>query len=52
MGHRFRVRGVYGSGSRVLPGKRLGQSSVIGAGAVAVRSVASEKTHLPLSKLL
>jgi sugar O-acyltransferase (sialic acid O-acetyltransferase NeuD family) len=42
-----------GSGSRVLPGKRVGESAVIGAGATAARSVASGKTlYAPLSKLL
>lgn len=42
-----------GSGSRVLPGKRVGESAVIGAGATAARSVASSKTlYAPLSKLL
>jgi sugar O-acyltransferase (sialic acid O-acetyltransferase NeuD family) len=42
-----------GSGSRVLPGRRVGQSAVIGAGATATRTVASGKTlYAPLSKLL
>ena len=42
-----------GSGSRVLPGNNLGKSAVIGAGAVAVRSVAPGRTlYSPLSKLL
>jgi sugar O-acyltransferase (sialic acid O-acetyltransferase NeuD family) len=42
-----------GSGSRVLPGRRVGESAVIGAGATAARSVASGKTlYAPLSKIL
>ena len=42
-----------GSGSRVLPGKRVGESAVIGAGATAARSVATGKTlYAPLSKIL
>ena len=42
-----------GSGSRVLPGKHLGESAVIGAGATAVRSVPGGKTlYSPLSRLL
>ena len=54
MGHCIVEPEVFmGSGSRVLPGNRLGKSAVIGAGAVAVRSVASGKTlYLPLSRLL
>lgn len=54
MGHCVVESKVFmGSGSRVLPGKRLGESAVVGAGASAVRSVASGKTlYSPLAKLL
>jgi len=42
-----------GSGSRVLPTKRIGEFSTIGAGATASRSVPPGKTlYAPLSKLL
>jgi len=42
-----------GSGSRILPGKSLGQGAVIGAGAVAMRSVPSGRTlYSPPSMLL
>lgn len=42
-----------GSGSRVLPGKRLGRSSTIGPGATAVVPLAPARTlYAPLSKLL
>lgn len=42
-----------GSGSRVLPTKRIGEFATIGAGATAARSVPPGKTlYAPLSKLL
>ena len=42
-----------GSGSRVLPGKHLGKSAVLGAGAAAFRSIPPGKTlYSPLPKLL
>jgi acetyltransferase-like isoleucine patch superfamily enzyme len=42
-----------GSGSRILPGKRIGVRAIVGAGVVALRSVpAGETIYAPLSKLL
>lgn len=54
MGHcEIRDKVFMGSGSRVLPKKRIGELATIGAGATAVRSIPSGKTlYAPLSKLL
>ena len=42
-----------GSGSRILPRRRIGELATIGAGATAARSVPSGRTlYTPLSKLL
>ena len=54
MGHSVVENQVFlGSGSRILPGKCVGEGAVIGAGAIAARSVPRGKTlYAPLSKLL
>jgi len=54
MGHCIIEKKVFmGSGSRVFPGKRIGESALIGAGAIASRSIPPGRTlYAPMSKVL